>query len=1062
MTGCGRKSVVFQAGGDILDPPHDPGWAGCYGGKWITFISKLFFSILPLKNSRFGLAHRLWAAFRLLLLSCACGATTQAADSISGFYARIWQTDEGLPHNTVQAITQTADGYLWVGTHEGLARFDGVSFTVLELAPGTPRPSVTCLCESQDGSLWIGTETTGLYRLKNETLSHYGKAEGLAGEGVTQVQADRDGTLWIGSPEGVAQLRNGKIQFPVADAMITNAVLSLYLARDGGMWIGASRGLQVWRGADVTTYRLANGVPLRAIRGVVRDADGSLWIGSNQGLTLMREGAFTHYGKGSGPSGIVTAVLRDRLGNLWIGSFGGLSRFVDGTFINEPRQDGAAYAVHALYEDREGNLWVGFEDGLARLVPKSFVTYTRQQGLAPNAIASVCATRDGGIWIGTWGGGLTELLNDRTNAYGKTNGLASDYVVALHEARDGSLWVGTEYGHRLDRLKDGVVTSFSPAAGQIGTMITTMLDDQHGHLWVGSRDGLTCFTGEQAVHYSEKDGLRHHWINALWEDQAGTLWIGTDNGLTLWRNGHFTNAPANEPFFNSPTLSLYGDREGNLWIGTRGAGLGRYKDGKLDTFTSREGLYSDSILSILEDGQERLWLNSSKGIFRVSRRELEAVTRGVSSSFNSISYGKADGIISGGQYWEAAQPTACKGNDGRLWFETTQGVAVVDPRQAAANELPPTVVIEEVIADRKAIQTTDYKVRNPGAQPAPKKFASGTLELAPGRGELEIHYTALSFRASEKNRFKYQLAGVDPDWVEAGNRRVAYYNNLAPGRYSFYVMACNNDGVWNETGATLKLRIRPHFWQTWWFLGVCGLTASGAIGGGARYLTWQKMQRKLERLEHQHAIEKERARIARDMHDELGAKLTHISFQGAMAQRSLGNRAEAEQQIGKMAQTARALVVSLDEIVWAVDPENDSLDNLANYICRHAGEFFENSPVSCEFSIPAKLPDRRLSADLRHNVFLAVKEALSNVLKHSQASHVQIWLTTHANEFEILISDDGCGFDPGAGGDTAVGKPRRAGRGLGNIRNRLALIKGQCEVKSEAGKGTRIKLVAPI
>jgi ligand-binding sensor domain-containing protein/signal transduction histidine kinase len=1011
---------------------------------------------LPFQVAGFRLNERLMAGW-LLVAFCALCCTVARAGSLPEFDARVWQTEEGLPHNIVQAITQTRDGFLWAGTHEGVARFDGVSFTPLELTPGASQPSVTSLCEGQDGSLWLGTEKSGLYRLRNGTLSHYGRAEGLESEAVTQVRETRDGTLWIGLPDGVALWRDGRIQFPAASGLTTNAVLSLCVAPDGNLWIGASRGLQAWRDQKVGNYREADGVPLRAIRGLCNDADGGLWIGRNGGLSLMKAGTFTHYGKGSGPAGIVTSVLRDGLGNLWVGSFGGLSRFVDGKFINESREDGAAYAVHALFEDREGTVWVGFEDGLARLLPKRFVTYTRQQGLARNAIASVCAGRDGGIWIGTWGGGLTELINGQTNTYGRTNGLTSNFVVAMNEAPDGSFWVGTEYGQGINRLKGGTVTAFPTTPGQLGFMITALLEDQQGHLWVGSRDGLTCFTAGEAKRYREPDGLGHHWINALWEQPPGTLWIGTEAGLTRWRNGSFTNNAINGPFSNAAVLSLYGTRDGGLWIGTRGAGLGRLKAGKLDTFTSQQGLYSDSILAILEDDQDRLWLNSNKGIFRVSRRELEAVASGACPSFNSISYAKADGIISGGQYWEAAKPTACKGTDGRLWFETTQGVAVVDPSQVTANERPPPVVIEQVIANRKVVPSPRSKVQSQGARSAALELGPETLEIAPGRGEVEIHYTALSLRAPEKNRFKYQLERVDLDWVEAGGRRVAYYNNLAPGRYTFRVIACNNDGVWNETGASVRLRLQPHLWQTWWFLSLCGVVATGAIGGGARYVTWRKMQRQLERLEQQHAVEKERARIARDMHDELGAKLTHISFQGAMAQRSLANPAEAAQRIGKMAQTARALVGSLDEIVWAVDPANDSLENLANYICRYAGEFFENSPIACEFSIPANLPDRRLSADVRHNVFLAVKEALSNVLKHSQAAHVQIRLATQANEFEILISDDGRGFTPGTSG-----KNGRAGHGLGNIRDRLALLKGGCQVESEVGKGTHLKLVVPL
>jgi signal transduction histidine kinase len=344
----------------------------------------------------------------------------------------------------------------------------------------------------------------------------------------------------------------------------------------------------------------------------------------------------------------------------------------------------------------------------------------------------------------------------------------------------------------------------------------------------------------------------------------------------------------------------------------------------------------------------------------------------------------------------------------------------------------------------------------------PAGFGSESVKISPGRGDLEIHYAALSFRAPERNKFKYKLEGLDPDWIEAGTRQVAYYNNLAPGNYRFHVVACNNDGVWNNEGAILPVILQPHLWQTWWFRGAAVVLVAGLIGGAARYTTRKRMARKLERLEQQHAIEKERSRIARDMHDELGAKLTRISFQGASAKRRLADPAEAELQIEGISRTARELVSSLDEIVWAVDPENDSLDSLANYVSRYASEFFDDSSVECHLRIPGELPASRLATDVRHNVFLSVKEALNNVLKHSGATRVEVELRASGREVELIITDNGVGMpliDSNGGGSA---RTRRTGHGLANMRERLTAIKGRCEVISEPGKGTKILLALPL
>jgi signal transduction histidine kinase len=355
------------------------------------------------------------------------------------------------------------------------------------------------------------------------------------------------------------------------------------------------------------------------------------------------------------------------------------------------------------------------------------------------------------------------------------------------------------------------------------------------------------------------------------------------------------------------------------------------------------------------------------------------------------------------------------------------------------------VRIEEVLADQ---QPLDLK-------------GPGPVRLGPGRGGLEFHYTALSFPVPEKNRFKYKLEGADPGWVEAGTRRVAYYNNLRPGNYRFRVMACNNDGVWNTAGSELALTLRPHFWQTWLFLGSVVVSAVAAAGGTARYNTRKKVQRELKRLEQQNAIEQERTRIARDMHDEIGAKLTKISFLGALAKRKLDVPAEAGKQIDKMSRTAREMIGALDEIVWAVNPANDTLDHLATYLCRYAAEFFENSPILCQFDIPAQLPHRRLSTDVRHNVFLAVKETLNNALKHSGATSLRLQISAPADVCKIVILDNGRGFSAGkvtsANGTLGGARLMRIGNGLTNMQQRLAIIGGQCLVESQAGQGTRIE-----
>jgi signal transduction histidine kinase len=561
--------------------------------------------------------------------------------------------------------------------------------------------------------------------------------------------------------------------------------------------------------------------------------------------------------------------------------------------------------------------------------------------------------------------------------------------------------------------------------------------------------------------------------------------------------------------FSKPSQTGRAFTERALWVGTRGAGLLRWREGRVDTFTSRQGLLSDSIYAILEDEQGHLWFNSSRGIFRVSKVQFESLAQHRLGALACASYGKMDGVAASGQYREVTQPAACKALDGRLWFRSTHGVTVVDPN-TTTNRLPPLVAIEQVLADQRLVVsngpqtpargngpspalTTQVVGRSvperrsdssgahdaslvahddgPGRTALPQPFLPGQnpepaqllapgsdavplIQLRPGRGELEVRYTALSLRAPEKNQFRYQLEGADPDWVEAGSRRVAYYNNLAPGTYTFRVAACNNDGVWNEAGAAVRLVLQPHPWQTWWFRGGCGLALVGAIGGTARYVTRRRLRPRLQQLEQQHDIESERGRIARDLHDNLGTRLTEILMLNEATWRHAdGPAAKLKPQLEKAAALVRDLAGSLDAIVWAADPKNDTLDQFILYVYEYLDSLAQVGPRILR-DVPAELPACPLSPAQRHNLFLVLKEALNNTFKHSGATELWFRLHLEADRLQLSLEDNGKGFVP-----TAVSQ---LGNGLVNMEKRLKLIGGTFAVESQPGAGTRVRLQMPL
>jgi signal transduction histidine kinase len=954
--------------------------------------------------------------------------------------------EDGLPNNTVQALAQTRDGYLWVGTREGLARFDGEKFEKIDLVAGHASPSISCLHEGRDGSLWIGTDSSGLFRLSTNTIERCKGVNEAIDFDVREIHEAGDGAIWISSSGEALRLVGGKFE---RQAKLRRVQQGLCVDTNGAVWTVAM-GMTRLDSEAATNYVPQSGSLAFTARCLYCDPNGIFWMGDGDNLIQLKNGTVTNFHKPDGPSGYVSVIFQNNAGELWVGSYLGLRRFVNGKFISQSEPDAPQYRIYDIFEDRERNLWVGSEEGLLRLTPKIFKTITKKEGLTVNTVASVCASRDGSVWMSPWGFGLNHWVDGKISALSVKNGLSSDYIMAMTEGQDGSLWAGADNGGALNRIKDGQITTYGQEQGftmSRSTATTALFEDDRRVLWIGSRELLQCWEENHFSRFTTNNGLSHQKINAICGGTGGVVWIGTEAGLTRWQDGRFENLAATNSSLQALILSLYEDAEGSLWIGTKGNGLLRLKDGIVKEFTSAQGLFSDAIYSILEDDHTNLWLNSSRGIFRLDKKQLEAVANGHQATITSISYGKADGILSSGQYKEVTQPSACKSADGRLWFRTTQGVAVVDPKEITLNKLPPEVVIQQIIADKQLVGNTVSKFE-----------VDKQIVIPPGRGELEIHYEALSFRAPEKNQFRYKLEGVDYNWVDAGVRRVAFYNNLRPGHYRFHVMACNNDGVWSDASASVDLTVEPHFWQTWWFLSLAVLATASLIGGTARYITRRRMQRKLERLEQQNAIEKERARIARDMHDELGAKLTRISFQGDTARRCSSNSPETVQHITKMSETARELILSLDQIVWAVDPENDSLENLTNYVCRYASEFAADSPVQCKFKIPWKLPHCHLSTDVRHNVFLSVKEALNNAVKHSAATEIVLTISARPDEFEICIADNGQGIETSS-------KPqnnKRKGRGLSNMRERLESIHGKFELKSEPGRGTEIRLVIPL
>jgi len=973
--------------------------------------------------------------------------------------SRSWQVDEGLPDNLVQAITQTIDGFLWVGTRSGLARFDGNQFLCYDSqnTPELKNSSITALCADRDGALWIGTAGGGVVRMMGGNFSEFSTTNGMAGNEIQVISQSRDGTLWIGTTTGMSQFRNGIFRnYSVKNGLLSDLVRCIYEDSDRNLWIATGKGLnRLSPDGKMDAFPMPNGLPNDSVRAICQDRAGRVWIGSNDGLLWYEwfwKIAFYAYNTKYGLSDIfVSAICEDGDGNLWVGTYSGLNRFRDGWFYNQPDGEGQLFdRVNALYVDREGDLWVGSKEGLSRLTPEKFYTYTKQQGLTHNNVMSVLQDSAGTIWAGTWGGGLDEIQNEKVTAFASTNGLSEDLILSLCAGKDGSIWAGADFDGGLMQLKNGQMTRYTWTNSLINAGLRVLHEDTDGNLWIGTDRGLNCFNNGRCITNHVTERLAGVSVRDISTDPAGALWFATANGLFCSKDRQLTAFTTTDGLPDDSLTALFTDRDGVLWIGTSGNGLVRYHNGKFASYNQKRGLYSDEIFGIAEDNAGWLWMTCSKGVFRVRKSDLEKLDRGEIDIVASLVYGRNDGMKSP-QCNGGGKPSIWKSSDGRLWFPTSKGLVVVDPESVGVVGKPPAVFIETVTADAKTVEDGRTNI-------AGTAFALGSrstpLRIGPGHGELEFQYAGIDYPAPEKVQFKYRLSGVDSGWMNAGGRHTAYYTHLAPGTYQFEVRACNRDGVWNQTGARIEVILLPHYWQTWWFRGALIFMVVGGASGAVLYGTRRRMQRKLAILERQQAVEKERGRIAKDMHDQIGAGLTQIGLLGEFARRDAEKIGGSKSNAEKICGMARELAQTVDEIVWTVNPKNDTLNKLGAYLAAYAEDFFQSTSIRCRLDIPPGLPAYPVSAELRHNLFLTVKEALNNIIKHSHATEARLQLAVTNAGIELVVQDDGVGF--------LVNGATSSRNGMSNMRERIAETGGQFEIISSPASGTRICLRIPI
>lgn len=970
-----------------------------------------------------------------------------------------WQTSDGLPENLVSSFVQTRDGYLWVGTFGGLARFDGLRFVTFGVYNSDAffNDLIKNLYQDHNGDLWVGIDYGGLIRFRAGKFIRYTAREGLRSDFVVGAAEDSLGNFWVGGNGGLDRWENGKFIVDECGRKLGNQeVRSIHTGMSGRVWITTAGGVYVIKDEKLEQYPIPASVGRPGqIGNVQEDTTGHLWVFGPDFATRFtladsskdQTGAepFFRYG--------VSSFCQGGNGDFWFGTWQhGLFHWREGQGTNFDRINGITDSqIQAVYQDREQNVWVGTTArGLYQVRPQTIEIHPVVGRTIDPDTLTVIEDSSRRLWVGTYRAGL--FANDESvyDSFSRRPGpYDSSSIWSLCAARDGSIWVGTwDYG--LYRIKDGKVSMLDRGSGLSDNAVQSLYEDSDGSLWVGTfSGGLNHFDGRTFTNYGAKGGLDASYITCILRTRDGTLWVGSDGwGVYRLAHGKFVCYKKEAGLSSNDVLALYEDKEGHLWIGTQGdGGLSCWDGDHFVSMTRQSGLPADAIKEILDDDFGNLWLGSNRGILRADKSELNDFVEGKIPKLHIVTYGSRDGLINiecrGG-----TQPAACKASDGRLWFATHEGLVMIDPRKIISNRQPPKVIIEEVLIDGRSVWSFDQRgmARTPGNR-SPAAF---DVRLLPSDQGCEIRYTSPSLAAPEKEQFKYRMEGLDAEWTEAGTERTAVYKYLPPGKYRFTVFACSENGIWSESPAFVTLYRPPPFWQTWWFLALSGLFMAISVSFTARWLTKRRMKRRLEEIQRQHMLERERTRIASDIHDELGASLTKISKLSEIMDQPAMAHEESRSFVKTIADTSNEAIRTIDEIIWAVNPKNDTLNGVADYLTHFAEEFLRPTKIACQLEIPLTLPDLTVSAEIRHNLFMAVKESLNNSVKHASPKRIRITLELRGSALTIEVVDDGRGFEPEADAS------RRTG--LTSMRKRMNAIDGEFQISSQPGHGTRIRI----
>lgn len=976
--------------------------------------------------------------------------------------------EQGLGYSYVTAVCEDKKGNLWFGIDGmGISKYDGINITTYSVKEGLTHTIVSSIMEGGDNKLWIGTNG-GVTCYDGKNFMQYTEKDGLPSNKVLSILEDKKGNFWFSTGAGLTRY-DGKsfTNYTRKEGLLSDTVYKCIEDRNGNIWIGTYKGAVKFDGNIFTHYTPKDGLAGPIASTLLEDKSGNIWIGSGrEGLSMFDGKSFTRFTKKEGLSdNNIWSLQKDRNNNIWISTLGsGLNKYDGNNFTHYSIEQGLSnIQVRGMTEDRSGNLWLATEGGgVNKIIATSFSYPVPEELVENNRIRPILKDKNGNLWFGTENAHIGKLNAENTDGKGKifTYYRLHDKLLwkgqrSLLQDKNGNIWIGTT-GSGIIKYDGKIFTNYSLDTGTARQAIFDMLEDKQGNIWFGQNDGsITSYDGKNFIHYTTKQGLPGSIIYSMLEDKKGNIWFCTEGaGVYKYDGANLINYTEKEGLFSKSVTSIEEDEKGNIWLGTLGSGVCKFDGRSFIYYTEQQGLSNNNVWSVFQDSAKQLWVGTDKGLSlfipqKHSPEELSQRTLSEKTKYAIYTFGLKDGL----KAIDFNLHSVSVDNKNHLWWGTGKSIVSLDLSKGFHPDSLRSLSLNYI-----EINDRFYDFRNlPDSMSNNISFTSlpafsnspAGLKLTHDKDHLAFHFSAIDWSSPHNINYSYQLMGWEERWSKPSDIAVAEFRNLSYGRYVLQIKAIGQSQVWSKP-FVYSFEILPPWWLTWWFKTIFVLVVLGALFFITRYIYINQLHKQSAVLEKQIAVQYERQRISAEMHDDIGASLSGVKLLTEISKTKIRD-ADAANEMEKIYQSVGDISAKMKEVIWSLNADNDDISSLISFIQKQTGKYLENYPCELTIDLPEQYPDIDISGEARRNIFLSVKEALHNIIKHSGADKINLSVTC-SDKLVIIVSDNGNSF--------LVSGIDNSGNGLKNMRKRMEKLGGNFILKT--GDGTKIIFEVPL